>query len=283
MYLYNRSTGPRSAGSWTGSVLVSMANHQEKKNDKMKGSKFDNKMSPGGLAFQPLYKQVEEHVTQLIVEQRWKPGEMLPNEFQLAEEFGVSQGTVRKALNTLTQSKVLTRRQGVGTFVSEHTGHQALYRFFPVVEDNQAPQLPEAEIVSFSLQSPDQNVARQLELDGDDKVILLSRKRLINGVVCLLEDIYLPEKYFPGLDEMKDLPHTLYHFYQMNFNLTVHKTTDRIKAILADAEDAKSLGIKQGEPLLMFTRLTRSLEGKLIEFRINRCRSDNYHYLVDLD
>ena len=30
----------------------------------MKGSKFDSKFSSGGLAFQPLYKQVEEHVTQ---------------------------------------------------------------------------------------------------------------------------------------------------------------------------------------------------------------------------
>lgn len=255
---------------------------QENKDD-MKDSKFDNKTGSGGLAFQPLYKQVEEHVTQLIVEQRWKPGEMLPNEFQLAEEFGVSQGTVRKALNTLTQSKVLTRRQGVGTFVSEHTGQQALYRFFPLVEDNQAPQLPEAKVVSFQLQSPTKEIAKQLELSADEQVIHLSRIRLINNITCVLEDIYLPEKYFPGLHQMPRLPHTLYHFYQLNFNLTVHKTTDRIKAILADEKDADTLKITKGDPVLMFSRLTRSLDGKLIEFRINRCRSDNYHYLVALD
>ena len=249
----------------------------------MKGSKFDNKMSSGGLAFQPLYKQVEEHVTQLIVEQRWKPGEMLPNEFQLAEEFGVSQGTVRKALNTLTQSKVLTRRQGVGTFVSEHTGNQALYRFFPLVEDNQPSQLPNAEIVSFELETPSEDVAKQLNLEEGDEVIRLSRKRLLSDIVCLLEDIYLPEKYFPGLHTIPELPHTLYHFYQLNFNLTVHKTTDRIKAIIANEQDAQDLGIQAGDAVLMFTRHTRSLDGKLIEYRVNRCRSDNYHYLVDLD
>lgn len=249
----------------------------------MKGNKFDSKLSSGGLAFQPLYKQVEDHVTQLIVEQRWKPGEMLPNEFQLAEEFGVSQGTVRKALNTLTQTKVLTRRQGVGTFVSEHTGHQALYRFFPVVEDNQPTELPEAEIVSLAVQMPNDNVREQLALGERDRVILLSRKRLINNVVCILEDIYLPEKLFPGLDKIDDIPHTLYHFYQLNFNLTVHKTTDKIKAVLVNAADATELRIAPGDPILMFTRLTRSLDGKLIEYRINRCRSDNYHYLVELD
>ncbi|XOV78525.1 MAG: GntR family transcriptional regulator [Aestuariibacter sp.] len=249
----------------------------------MASNKFDNKLSPGGMTFQPLYKQVEEHVTQLIVEQRWKPGDMLPNEFQLADEFGVSQGTVRKALNSLTQSKILTRRQGVGTFVSEHTGSQALYRFFPLVEDGKAPELPKAEILSFGIcANPPAEVNEHLNLQPNESVILLSRKRLLEDAVCLLEDIYLPEKYFPGFTTMEDVPHTLYHFYQLHFNLTVHKTTDRIKAVLASTSDAELIGVDSGSPLLLFTRLTQSLEGKLIEYRINRCRSDNYHYLVDL-
>lgn len=250
----------------------------------MASNKFDNKLSSGGMTFQPLYKQVEEHVTQLIVEQRWKPGEMLPNEFQLADEFGVSQGTVRKALNSLTQSRILTRRQGVGTFVSEHTGSQALYRFFPLVEDGKAPELPKAEIIAFErCDTVSEEVQEQLQLDQNDKVILLSRKRLLEETVCLLEDIYLPEKYFPDFVSMEDVPHTLYHFYQTQFNLTVHKTTDRIKAILVSEQDAKLMGISPGAPVLSFTRLTTSLDGKRIEFRINRCRSDHYHYLVDLE
>lgn len=250
----------------------------------MASNKFDNKLSSGGMTFQPLYKQVEEHVTQLIVEQRWKPGEMIPNEFQLADEFGVSQGTVRKALNGLTQSKILTRRQGVGTFVSEHTGSQALYRFFPIVEDGRAPELPKAEIVTFALcETPPEGVRTQLNLGAQDKIILLSRKRLLEDVVCLLEDIYLPEKFFPAFLELEEVPHTLYHFYQLQFNLTVHKTTDKIKAVLATKEDAQLIGVDEGAPLLMFTRQTKSLDGKIIEYRINRCRSDNYHYLVDLE
>ena len=117
----------------------------------MNKNRFDNKLSRPGLAFQPLYKQVEEHVTQLIVEQRWKPGEMLPNEFQLASELNVSQGTVRKALNSLTDDKILNRRQGIGTFVSEHTGHHSLYRFFPLIADGRTPELPKAELLPKAL------------------------------------------------------------------------------------------------------------------------------------
>lgn len=248
----------------------------------MSDNRFDNKISSPGLAFQPLYKQVEEHVTQLIVEQRWKPGEMLPNEFQLAEEFGVSQGTVRKALNSLTDANVLTRRQGVGTFVSEHTGQHGLYRFFPLVADGKNPELPKAEQVSLDVEEADGETQQALGLKQGDKVVVLRRRRLLNDQHCIAENIFLPHKMFAALMDEKEIPHTLYHFYQTNFGLTVHKTQDSIKADLANQQDVDALGIKLGDPLLHVTRVAHSLDGKAMEYRSSRCRSDQYHYLVEL-
>lgn len=249
----------------------------------MADTEFGNKLGTSGLAFLPLYRQVEKHVTQLIVEQRWKPGEMLPSEFQLANEFGVSQGTVRKALNTLTDEKVLTRKQGLGTFVAEHTGTPALYRFFPVVADNHTPELPVAEVLSLKVEQANKAIATELGIKTKSKVVVLKRRRSINGEYCLLEDIYLPYKPFAGIEDEPEIPHTLYHFYQTNFNLTVHKTEDKIKAVLAEPADADLLAVAEGSPLLSFTRLTKSLNDHIIEFRITRCRSDHYHYLVNFD
>lgn len=248
----------------------------------MNKNRFDNKLSHPGLAFQPLYKQVEEHVTQLIVEQRWKPGEMLPNEFQLASELNVSQGTVRKALNSLTAAKILNRRQGIGTFVSEHTGHHSLYRFFPLIADGKTPELPKAELLSVETQIATEQVSDALELEPSAKVIVLSRRRILNNEFCMAETIFLPHKYFAILEHQPEIPHTLYHFYQTQFNLTVRDTRDSIKAVLATEQDAQMLGIKAGEPLLQVTRITHSLNNKAIEFRLSRCRSDHYHYLVEL-
>jgi len=248
----------------------------------MNKNRFDNKLSHPGLAFQPLYKQVEEHVTQLIVEQRWKPGEMLPNEFQLASELSVSQGTVRKALNSLTDAKILNRRQGIGTFVSEHTGHHSLYRFFPLIADGKTPELPKAELLSIATQIATPQVAQALELEPKAKVIVLSRRRILNDEFCIAETIFLPHKYFAMLEKQPEIPHTLYHFYQTQFNLTVRDTRDSIKAVLATQQDAQMLEIKVGDPLLEVTRVTHSLDNKAIEFRLSRCRSDHYHYLVEL-
>ncbi|WP_299074051.1 GntR family transcriptional regulator [uncultured Paraglaciecola sp.] len=248
----------------------------------MNKSRFDNKLSRPGLALQPLYKQVEEHVTQLIVEQRWKPGEMLPSEFQLASELDVSQGTVRKALNSLTDANILNRKQGIGTFVSEHTGHHSLYRFFPLIADGKTPELPKAELMSVNTQVASKQVAKALELTPKSKVIVLSRRRILNNEFCMAETIFLPYKYFAKLEEQPEVPHTLYHFYQTQFNLTVRDTRDSIKAVLATKDDAQLLAIQAGQPLLEVTRVTHSLDNKAIEYRVSRCRSDHYHYLVEL-
>lgn len=249
----------------------------------MSPKQFESKLSGSSLKYQPLYKQVQERLTQLIVEQYWKPGEILPNEFKLADQFSVSQGTVRKALNALTDAKILNRKQGVGTFVSEHSGRQAIYRFFPVVADGERPTLPSAEVLQLKLKTANSEVAENLGLKTGDKVIFLSRRRLLNDEYCVLEDIYLPYKYFKAILDEPEIPHTLYHYYQTQFNLTVHNTVDKIKAVLARATDAKLLGIEKNQPLLKFTRLTYSIDGKRMEYRVNRCRSDHYHYLVNFE
>jgi GntR family transcriptional regulator len=248
----------------------------------MNKQKFDNKLNRPNLAFQPLYKQVEEHVKQLIIEQRWKPGEALPNEFQLADELGVSQGTVRKALNGLTDSKILTRKQGVGTFVSEHNNQQSLYRFFPLIKDGASPELPKAVLLSLAIEEVDVEIKNNLGLKAKEKVIHLVRQRILQEQFCIVESIYLPHKFFKGLEAETDLPHTLYHYYQQEFNLTVQDTQDSIKAVLATSEDEKLLGIKSNSALLEVKRITRTIDGKTIEYRVSRCRSDEFHYLVDL-
>lgn len=249
----------------------------------MSSSQFDHKLGGPSLAFQPLYQQVAEYIKQLIVERRWQPGEMLPSEFKLADEFNVSQGTVRKALTLLTDTKIVSRRQGVGTFVSEHTAQDALFRFFPLQADGKGADLPKAELLSQEQLDPIETVQEALKITAKDKVAKLIRRRILDNEFCMLETIFLPAKFFPSIEKREDIPHTLYHFYQTAYNQTVFKTRDSIKAVLATKTDAKSLGVEKGSPLLLVTRVTESIDGKLIEYRESKCRTDHYHYQVELD
>ena len=67
-----------------------------------------------------LYRQVKDHILGELAAGHWKAGEMLPSEKLFAEQLGVSQGTVRKAIQELVEENVLYREQGRGTFVQSY-------------------------------------------------------------------------------------------------------------------------------------------------------------------
>jgi len=82
------------------------------------------------LLAQPLYKRAEIEMTNRIATGKWPAGLHLPNEFALADEFGVSQGTIRKALVAMEKRGLLMRGPGRGTVVCKTTQEEALYAFF---------------------------------------------------------------------------------------------------------------------------------------------------------
>ncbi|GAB3487760.1 GntR family transcriptional regulator [Marinomonas epiphytica] len=240
-----------------------------------------NKASP---TFKPLYQQVQELITERIVEGIWKPGEMLPSEFQLADLLGVSQGTVRKALSALTEENVLFRRQGVGTFVSEHTLQQMLFHFFHFKSDNgDVTELPNAQKLTIELVPANAELTEIFQLTSGEELIEIHRVRFINESACIRELIYLPRRYFAAMKLNEKLPHSLYHFYQQQFNITIHKAVDRIKAVPANQKDQDILNVELGQPLLEVARTARSLDGKMVEYRLSRANTEHLHYIVELN
>src|SRR5262245_8474587 len=73
---------------------------------------------PDRFFTRPLYLQLRDTLAERIASGEWKPGRGIPNEVDLAREFNVSQGTVRRALELLERERVVTRQQGRGTFVN---------------------------------------------------------------------------------------------------------------------------------------------------------------------
>jgi GntR family transcriptional regulator len=99
--------------------------------------------------FRPLYAQVKELLIRRLVEGRWRPGDALPAETSLAVELGVSQGTVRKALDEMAAANLLERRQGKGTFVARHSRQRSLFHFFHIVGEDGRKELPSSRILQM--------------------------------------------------------------------------------------------------------------------------------------
>ncbi len=77
----------------------------------------------------PLYLQVRNAIAQRIMSGEWKPRTAIPSENELAREFNVSVGTMRKALDVAEAERLLTRRQGRGTFVNDPSSSEHAARY----------------------------------------------------------------------------------------------------------------------------------------------------------
>lgn len=74
----------------------------------------------------PLYAQIKDAILQKLSQREWKFDQPLPSESKMADEFGVSVGSIRHAVAELEDAGILIRRQGVGTFVRSYKGHRLM-------------------------------------------------------------------------------------------------------------------------------------------------------------
>ncbi|OOM78106.1 FadR/GntR family transcriptional regulator [Clostridium sp. BL-8] len=70
----------------------------------------------------PLGEQTSERIIQLIIENDWKSGDKLPNEYELADMLNVGRSTIREAIKALVSRNILEIRRGAGTFISQKGG-----------------------------------------------------------------------------------------------------------------------------------------------------------------
>lgn len=232
--------------------------------------------------FLPLYAQVKQLLVQRLIDKTWTPGMGLPSENQLAAELKVSQGTVRKALDEMAAEKLVVRRQGRGTFVSEHTQEQALFHFFRLVGLDDQGQLPESEVLSAKNVAANKLEMQRLGLNAGDRVTRIVRLRKLDEKPVIYEVLSVPLTLIPNLAKKQPLPNSLYTLYQRDYGLSVLKAVERVKAVSAAAEEVEHLNVEAGTPLLEIERTASSLDGRAIELRVSRCHTDQHRYMVEL-
>lgn len=236
--------------------------------------------------FKPLYQQVKDVLIGRLIGGHWKPGDLLPSEMQLAEELGVSQGTVRKALDEMTAGNLLVRRQGRGTYVAEHDQEHALFHFFKLTDRAGRAMVPESRVLKIARGPAKASEAGRLALAPGDEVIRIARVRSLAGRPAIFERIVLPAALFPGLDE-RALPNTLYTLYARDYGITIARAEERLSAVPAGAEAARYLGIERDAPLLAIDRTALALDtnpggGRAVEWRVSLCDTREIFYSVTL-
>ena len=66
----------------------------------------------------PLHQQAEDLLRQMIQQEEYRKGKLLPNEVELSKELNISRNTLRQAINRLVFEGLLIRKKGYGTTVA---------------------------------------------------------------------------------------------------------------------------------------------------------------------
>ena len=175
----------------------------------------------------------------------WGPGEAIPSETELAARYGVSQGTVRKAIAALAADNLVVRRQGKGTFVATHTEEKAsLFRFLRIRRNDEVDEYPGSRVLDVRRGKASAEAARLLDLKPGDAVILLRRVLEYSGEPVILDEITLPAALFKGLTKSRvDAYHgSMYGFFETQFGVRMIKAQEKLRAVPADAASARDPG-----------------------------------------
>ena len=205
----------------------------------------------------PVYLQVKDFVQQHIASSEWRPGDPVPSEVTLMQQFGISRMTVNRALRELTAEGMVTRVQGLGTFVAE------LYRISSqlTIRDIQEEVLERghvhtARVLLNRSEKADAALAVKLGLRKGVKVFHTVLVHLENGVPIQHEDRYVNPAVAPAYLENDFTQVTPTHYLLKVAPLT--EAHYSIEACLPSREQAKHLDITVHDACLTMARRTVS-------------------------
>ncbi len=234
----------------------------------------------------PLYHDVKEKLIQALAVGAWLPGAKIPVEHDLAKRYGVGISTIRAAVSELEAAGILSRKQGKGTFVSEHTSQGRLYRFFNLVSREGMREMPLREFVSLrrDLPTPVESQLLQLSRYGKrNEVYRLRSTFSLSGKTVGVSDATVPARLFARMSKagVNDGTLTLYALYQTNYNVNVVAVSADLSAARAPDDVALLLRKKKGAPILRIERRAYTYGDVPVELRTTWVDTTDCKFHVD--
>ncbi|PLS18747.1 GntR family transcriptional regulator [Bacillus sp. M6-12] len=234
--------------------------------------------------FVPLYHQLKEILIEDIDNNILNPGDKIPSEHQLCDQYNVSRNTVKKAIEDLVQEGFLYRVKGTGTFVSMPKIEQSLsgfYSFSQVLKEKGLK--PKDIIIEIKKETATKKIANALKLNKGDQVVMLQRLRCANEEPIILESSYLPADKINDIEKLYMVGETpLYEILANEFNIVVGSAKETFEPVLIRKYEEIHLGIKEGNPALLLERVAYDRMKQPVEFCKSIVRGDRCRFYTEL-
>lgn len=230
----------------------------------------------------PLHHQVYLDLKAALGAREWVPGDQLPTERDLAERYGCSLITVRRALGELVREQRLERTRGRGTFVLHPRIDRDIEGHLSFTEEMQLRGMaPATRLIAARPESAGVAVAASLGLELGSPILYLERLRLADDEPLLLEQVHLPAERFPGLLTSDLEQGSLYDLLSDRYGTRVARARELLEPIRLPAREARLLGRKRGAPALLIEGIAATADGTPVEFGRTYVRGDRTRYYVE--
>jgi GntR family transcriptional regulator len=210
------------------------------------------------------------------------PGEKLPAERALGEQFGVARETLRRTLDDLAEEGYLDRRQGIGTFVTRPKLTQS-FRVQSFTEDMRARRMSSSsKLLSHRRRMAGARIASRLQISPGEEVITLRRLRFADGEPMALENVSMPTSLLPDFDAEKLGDSSLYATLFREYGIDIVAGTQTMEATVTDVEESAILEVAPLSPAILVDRVTWTASGQRVESVRSIYRGDRYKIQVDL-
>ena len=228
----------------------------------------------------PLHAQVEELLRELIEQDEYQKGKVLPSEVEISTRLAISRSTVRQAIKKLVFEGLLIRKKKAGTKVAPKPVSSKSNNWLSFSQEMKLRGIP---IKNFELHlswvKPLDDVARFFEISNDKNVLKMERVRGKPDEPF----VYFVSYFHPriGLTGEEDFKLPLYEMLEQEHSIIASLSKEEISATASDEFISKKLEIKKGTPVLFRKRFVFDQGERPIEYNLGYYKSDSFIYSVE--
>jgi GntR family transcriptional regulator len=231
--------------------------------------------------FVPNYFRLESHLRATIQNGALRPGDPVPPESSLCQQFGVSRTTVRQALSRLVYDGLITRHRGRGSFVAEpRLEHSKPFLSFEE-EMRARGATTEIKLLDMRTERAEGKVADNLGMAEGTPVVVLERLRFVNGQVVGYEIRYLPKRIGDALTPEEIHSQPLVPAVRRILGKPRTRLSLRVTASVARRNEARALETKVGAAVLVREHVWFFEPEGPMQYGKSVFRGDRYQMSVD--
>lgn len=228
----------------------------------------------------PLHAQAEELIREMIRQDEYRKGKLLPNEVELSQMLDISRNTLRQAINKLVMEGLLVRKKGYGTTVAPQNvmSNARNWKSFSQEMRSQGLKVQNFEL-HISYKTAPEEALKFFGVKSETSLLCLERLRGKPGLPFVYFISYFNPSIPMSVEDDMSLP--LYEILEKKYGIVVKTSKEMIYARGASAVMASKLGIGEGDPVLVRKRFVLDTENVPVEYNVGYYRADSFTYSIE--